>query len=325
VIGRRQFSILLCGAAALPMVARAQQAPMPVIGFLRSTAADGFGHLVTSFRQGLNEAGFIEGQNVAIEYRWADNQQDRLSELAADLVRRQVSVIVANAISAPAAKAATPTIPIIFVAGFDPVNAGLVASLARPGGNVTGVVFDTIGLAAKRLGLLHELVPKIAVVAVMLDPNLPGSGTELRDAEEAGRTIGWQILIVRAADEREINAAFAKLVQAGAGALLVGSGPVFLGQRQQLVALAARHALPTSYVTRQYPEAGGLMSYGPSQTDAYRRAGIYVARILKGAKPSDLPVELPITFDLVINLKTAKTLGLEIPPTLLARADEVIE
>jgi putative ABC transport system substrate-binding protein len=322
---RRQFLGLLGGAAATwPVVARAQAA-MPVIGFLRSTAADGFAHLVTSFRHGLNEAGFIEGQNVAIEYRWADNQQDRLSELAADLVRRQVSVIVANAISAPAAKAATPTIPIIFVAGFDPVNAGLVASLARPGGNVTGVVFDTIGLAAKRLGLLHELVPKIAVVAVMLDPNLPGSDTELRDAEEAGRSIGWQILIVKAADEREINSAFAKVVQAGAGALLVGSGPVFLGQRQQLVALAARHALPTSYVTRQYPEAGGLMSYGPSQTDAYRRAGIYVARILKGAKPADLPVELPISFDLVINLKTAKTLGLEIPPTLLARADEVIE
>src|SRR4051794_5140229 len=200
---RREFITGLGAAAARPLAARAQQVAMPVIGFLRSTAADGFGHLVTSFRHGLNEAGFIEGQNVAIEYRWADNQQDRLSELAADLVRRQVSVIVANAISAPAAKAATPTIPIIFVAGFDPVNAGLVASLARPGGNVTGVVFDTIGLGAKHLGLLHELVPKIAVAGVMLDPTLPGSETELRDAEQAGRTIGWQILILKAADEHE--------------------------------------------------------------------------------------------------------------------------
>jgi putative ABC transport system substrate-binding protein len=236
-----------------------------------------------------------------------------------------VSVIVANAISAHAAKAATATVPIIFVAGFDPVDAGLVASLNRPGGNVTGVVFNTIGLTAKRLGLLHELVAKVSVVAVMLDPNLPGSETELRDAEKAGRTIGLQILIVSAADEHEINAAFVKVVKAGAGALLVGSGPVFLSQRRQLVALAAHHALPASYVTRQYPEAGGLMSYGPSQTDAYRRAGIYVARILKGATPSDLPVELPITFDLVINLKTAKALGIEVPPTLLARADEVIE
>ena len=323
---RREFITLLgSAAAAWPLAAHGQHAAIPVIGFLRSTAAEGFAHLVTSFRQGLMEAGFIEGQNVAIEYRWADNQHDRLPALAADLVRHQVSVIVANAISAHAAKATTATVPIIFVAGFDPVDAGLVASLNRPGGNVTGVVFNTIGLTAKRLGLLHELVAKVSVVAVMLDPNLPGSETELRDAEKAGRTIGLQILIVSAADEHEINAAFVKVVKAGAGALLVGSGPVFLSQRRQLVALAAHHALPASYVTRQYPEAGGLMSYGPSQTDAYRRAGIYVARILKGATPSDLPVELPITFDLVINLKTAKALGIEVPPTLLARADEVIE
>jgi putative ABC transport system substrate-binding protein len=304
---------------------RVQQPAMPVIGFLRNTTASGSAHLVNAFRQGLNEAGFVDGQNVAIEYRWADNQYDRLPGLASDLVHRQVAVIVGNAVSARAAKGATTTVPIVFVAGVDPVKTGLVASLNRPGGNVTGVVFDTVELAAKRLGLLDELVPKAAVVAVLIDPNLPDVGTELKDAEAAGRAIGRQMLIVKVATEGEINAAFATVIQSGAGALLVGSGSFFLSHRRQLVALAVRHALPASYVTRQYPEAGGLMSYGPSQTDAYRRAGIYVGRILKGAKPADLPVELANKFELVINLGTAKALGLDIPPMLLARADEVIE
>jgi putative ABC transport system substrate-binding protein len=322
---RREFITLLGGAAAgWPLAARAQQPPMPVIGFLRNTTASGSTHLVNAFRQGLNEAGFVDGQNVAIEYRWVDNQHDRLPGLASDLIRRRVAVIVGNAVSARAAEAATTAVPIVFVAGVDPVKIGLVASLNRPGGNVTGVAFDTVELAAKRLGLLHELVPK-AVVAVLIDPNLPDVETELKDAEEAGRAIGRQMPIVKVANEGEINSGFATVMQAGAGALLVGSGSFFLSHRRQLVALAIHHALPASYVTRQYPEAGGLMSYGPSQTDAYRRAGIYVGRILKGTKPSDLPVELANKFELVINLGTAKALGLDIPPMLLARADEVIE
>jgi putative ABC transport system substrate-binding protein len=325
-IGRRDFITLLGGtAAASPLAARSQQAQMPVIGFLRSAAAVGSAHLVSAFRHGLNEAGFIEGQNVAIEYRWADDQFDRLAGLAADLVRRNVAVIVANGPSAQAAKATTTTTPIVFVMGSDPVRSGLVASLNRPGGSITGVIFTIEDLAAKQLGLLHELVPKAAVIAVLLDPNNLAAEAQLSGVEEAGRAIGRQILIVKAASELEFNAAFRTIVHAGAGGLLVAGGPVFLSQRRQLVALALRHALPASYVTRQYPEAGGLMSYGPSQTDAYRRAGIYTGRILKGAKPADLPVELSSKFELVINLATAKALGLEVPAKLLALADEVIE
>jgi putative ABC transport system substrate-binding protein len=324
---RREFIMLLGGAVATwSLVARAQQpGKLPVVGFLRTTAAAGSTHLVGAFRQGLNEAGFVEGQNVAIAYRWADDQRDRLPGLAADLIRRQAAVIVANGIAAQAAKAATTKIPIVFATGTDPVRVGLVASLSRPGGNVTGVVFTVTDLAAKQLGLLHELVPKAAVIAVMGDPNQPESELELREAEAAGRAIGRQILIVKAASEREFNAAFATIVQAGAGALFVRGGPLYLTHRRQLVALAARHALPASYVSREYPEAGGLMSYGPSLTDAYRRAGTFVGRILKGEKPGDLPVELASKFELVINLATAKAIGLEVPPMLLARADEVIE
>jgi putative ABC transport system substrate-binding protein len=327
---RRAFMTLVGGAAVAPTMgwlraARAQQPNVPVIGFFRSTAAANSAHLVRAFRQGLNEAGFVEGQNVAIEYRWADDQRDRLPALAAELVRRKVAVIVANGVAAQVAKAEIAATPIVFLTGSDPVGSGLVASLSRPGGNLTGVVFTSTDLTAKRLGLLHELVPKAAVIAALLDTNTPGTPAVLRGVEEARRTIGPQIVVVKAASEREFNAAFATIVQAGAGALYVGGGPFLFSHRRQIVAQAARHGLPASYVSRQYLEAGGLMSYGSSQTDAYRRAGNYVGRILKGAKPADLPVELASKFELVINLAAAKALGLEIPPMLLARADEVIE
>ena len=322
---RRTFIAGLAGAAALPRGARAQQQAMPVIGFLRSTSAAGSAHLVRALRQGLNEAGFIEGQNIAVEYRWADDQRDRLLGLAADLVRRQVAVIVANSATAIAAKSELAATPVVVVSGSDPVRQGLVGSLNRPGGNVTGVVFLTGDLTAKRLGLLHELVPKAAIIAMLGDPNYSEIELVAKEAEEAGRTIGRQVLIVKAASEREFNAAFATIVQGSAGALLVGGGPFFNSRRRQLVALAARHTLPASYVNREYAEAGGLMSYGASQTDAYRRAGGYVGRILNGAKPADMPVELASKFELVINLATAKALGLAVPSSMQLLADEVIE
>src|SRR5262245_60766428 len=327
MIRRREFITLLGGAAAASSIAaQAQQPAMPVIGFLRSTSATGFAYIVDAFRQGLNDSGFVEGKNVAIEYRWADNRVDQLPGIAADLVRRQVAAIVgAGGVAAQAGKAATETTPVIFVIGADPVRVGLVASLNRPGGNVTGVVFPSVDLVAKLLAMLHELAPKASVIAVLRDPNGPDVEGELRDLEAAGRAIGRQILMVNAANEREFHAAFAKLVQAGASGLLIGSSPFFISQRRQIVALAGRHALPTMYNQREYPEVGGLISYGPSQSDAYRRAGVYVGRILKGEKPADLPVELGTKFELVINLATAKALGIEIPPTLLALADEVIE
>jgi putative ABC transport system substrate-binding protein len=298
---------------------------MPVVGFLRTTAAAGSAHLVAAFRQGLSEAGFVEGQNVAVEYRWADDQDDRIPGMAAELVRRQAAVIVANGIAVPAVKAATGTIPIVFTTGFDPVRTGLVASLSRPSGNATGVVFTMTDLATKQLGLLHELAPKAAIIAVLGDPDQPELEVELQEIEAAGRAIGLQILIVKAASERDLNAAFATVVQARADALLVRGSPLFLTRRRQLVALATRHSLLASYPSRDYAEVGGLMSYGPSITDAYRRVGIYVGRILKGTTAADLPVEMAAKFDLVINLATAKAIDLDIPPTLLARADEVIE
>ena len=321
---RREFITLLGGTAATwPLGAHAQQPALPVVGFLRSTAAASAAHLVAAFRQGLNETGFVEGRSVAIEYRWADNQNDRLPALVADMVRRRVAVIVAGGQSAAnAAKAASHT-PIVFVVGFDPVQNGLVSSLNRPGGNITGIsFFSGAGLVAKRLGLLHELVPKASIIAVLLDAH---GEFQPEDVEAAARAIGRQVAIARVAHERDLDAAFAEILKAGAGALLVPGGSLTTGLRRQIVALAARHAIPALYTLREFVDAGGLASYGPSQTDAYRRGGIYAGRILKGEKAGDLPVELPTKYDLVINLATARAIGLEIPPMLLARADEVIE
>jgi putative ABC transport system substrate-binding protein len=325
MIARRDVITLLGGAAAWPLAARAQQPAMPVIGYLDAKIAVAASDQVAAFRQGLNAAGFVEGRNVAIEFRWAENQFDRLPALAADLVRRHAAAIVASNIATPAAQAATLTIPIVFVSAPDPVETGLVTSLSRPNGNVTGVSFNNVPLNPKRLELLHELVPKSATIALLWDPNARFLENELRDMEAAAHSLGRQILIVKAGTESEIDAAFARIVQAGAGALFVGSGPFYASQRQQLVALAARHALPASYSGRGAVVSGGLMSYGASDTDAYRRGGAYVGRILKGEKPSDLPVELPTRYELVINLATAKALKLDIPAKLLALADEVIE
>jgi putative ABC transport system substrate-binding protein len=322
---RRELIVLLGGAAAWPLAARAQQPPMPVIGFLRTAAAAGSAHLVNAFRQGLNAAGFIEGQNVAVEYRWADDQPERVSGLAADLVQRRVAMIVTNGVAVPAVREAAGVIPIIFLTGYDPVRTGFVTSLSRPGGNMTGVVFTQTDLLAKQLGLLHELVPSAAVIGTLLDPNQLESDMESREVQAAGRAIGRKILIVKAASEGEFNAAFATIAQAGAGALLIGGSPVFINRRRQLVTLAIRHGLAASYSSREYPEVGGLMSYGPSLTEAYRRAGNYAGKILRGERAGELPVELASKFDLVINLATAKGMGIDIPPTLLARADEVIE
>ena len=325
-IRRREFIFTLGGAAAAwPLAARSQQSTMPVIGFLRSTSEAGSAQLVAAFRQGLKEAGFVEGQDVAIDFRWGDDHLDRLSGLAADLVRRQPAVIIGNVLATRAAMAATTAIPIVFVGGSDPVRTGLVANLNRPGGNVTGLVFTSSDLTAKRLGLLHELVPKSAVIAALFDPAAPEVEFLMRDAEEAGRNVGRQVLIVKAANESDFAAAFGTIVQAGSGGLLLGGGPFFISRRRQLATLASRHALPAIGFVRSFAEAGLLMSYGASQTDAYRRAGDYAGRILKGAKPADMPVELATKFDFVINLATAKGLGLDIPPTLLALADEVIE
>jgi len=322
---RREFITLLSGVAAWPLAARGQQPAMPVIGFLRNTSLLDSMPLLIAFRQGLKETGFVEGQNVAIEYRWAEGQHDRLRALVADLIERKVAVIAANSPSALAAKTATTTIPIVFTTGDDPVNLGLVTSLSRPTDNVTGVTFFAGAVIAKQLELLHELLPQAIATSVLVNPNFPGATFQLKDVQEAARTVGHTMHVLNASTGGEIDRAFATLVQQRNDALLVGGDPFFLSRRSQFVTLAARHAVPTIYPQREYVESGGLMSYGTSVTDAYRQVGVYVGRILKGAKPTDLPVVRATKFELVINLQTTKLLGLEVPPTLLARADEVIE
>jgi putative ABC transport system substrate-binding protein len=325
-IRRREFITLLGGAAvAWPFAARAQQPKMPVIGFLRSTSLGDATGFETAFRQGLKEAGFVGGQNVAIEYRYADNQIDRLPALVAELIRRPVAVIVGNNNSAIAAKAATTTIPIVFATGTDPVQEGLVASLNHPGGNVTGVSFLSNLLGAKRLELLRQLVPKATTIGVLVNPNTPDTEAERKDVQAAALALGLQPIIVDVSSDRDIETAFATFVQRGASALLVGTGAFLFSNRERIVALAARHALPASDIYRDSVLAGGLMSYSTSIPNAYHQAGIYTGRILKGEKPGDLPVMLPTRFELVINLKTAKALGIEVPPALSAIADEVIE
>jgi putative tryptophan/tyrosine transport system substrate-binding protein len=325
-VRRRTFLTLLGSAAAWSVAVQAQQPAMPVVGFLRSTPAEPFAKLVDMFRRGLSEAGFVEGGNVAVQYLYADNHLNRLPDLAADLVRRPVNVIVANSLAAEAARVITTTIPIVFVTADDPVTRGLVDSLSRPGGNLTGLTFFGGGLlGAKRLELLHELVPKATVVGFLMDPNWPGARAELAEVRTTAPAFKQQIEVVTAASPSEFEAAFERAIRAGAHALVVGGSPMFNSERRVLVGVAAHRAIPTIYDIREHVHAGGLISYGASLPGAYRQAGVYAGRILKGARPSDLPVLQPTTFELVINLKTATALGLEIPPTLLARADEVIE
>jgi putative ABC transport system substrate-binding protein len=324
---RREFITLGGGAViAWPLTAHAQQ-PMPAVGFLNASSPGPLRQQITAFLGGLKESGYVEGQNVAVEYRWAEGQYDRLPAMVADLVRQQVTVIVSGggAPAALAAKAATTTIPIVFSIGADPIRLGLVASLNRPGGNITGVYQFTSGLEAKRLGLLHDMVPKATSVAVLINPNFADAENQLRDVQEAAARLGVQLVVVRANAESEFDAAFSTLVRQGAGALLVCGSPFFNGRREQLVVLAARHAVPAIFEWRDFAAAGGLMSYGTSLADAYRQVGVYAGQILKGAKPGDLPVVQSTKFELAINLNTAKALGIEVPPTLSARADEIIE
>jgi putative ABC transport system substrate-binding protein len=325
---RREFIAALGGAAvALPIAARTQQSAVQVIGYLANASPAGFAHFVTAFRHGLKEVGYVEGQNVAIEYRWSEGQRDRLPAFIADLIGRQVAVIVATGGDAPAlaAKTATATIPIVFTGGGDPVQTGLVASLSRPGGNATGVINISTELTAKRLELLRDLVPNAALIAVLLNPDAPDSAGQMREIHQTAATIGQQIHILNANSERDFDAVFAAVVARRASALFVMADPYFTSQRARLVALAAQHAVPASYSFRDFVVAGGLTSYGANLADVHRLAGVYAGRILKGAKPADMPVQQPTKFDLVINLKTAKTLGLDMPAKLLALADEVIE
>ena len=341
---RRGFITLLGGAATWPLAARAQQA-MPVIGFLNSASANRYEQFVEAFRRGLGETGFMEGQNIAIEFRWAEGQYDRLPALAADLIepdmkisrirlsdktsrlRNRVAVIVATGgpVSGQAAKAATTTIPIVFISGADPVQEALVASLNRPGGNPTGVNVLLPAMESKRLGLLREMVPNAAVIGVLLNPAMPTFGSQVDDVQAAARAVGQRLHILRASNDGEIDAAFATAAELGVGALLVAADPFLSTRRDHLVGLASRYAIPAIYEIREYVAAGGLMSYGVNLAEAYRLVGGYTGRILKGEKPADLPVQQPTKFEFVINLKTARTLGLEVPPGLSARADEVIE
>jgi putative ABC transport system substrate-binding protein len=326
-VRRRDFITLLGGAAAWPLAARAQQAPMPVIGFLHSGSPEPNANRVAAFRKGLSEAGYVEGQNVAIEFRWAVDQSDRLPDLAADLIRRRVAVIATPG-STPAslaAKAATETIPVVFLIGGDPVALGLVASLNRPGGNATGVNLQLVELVPKQLGMLRELVPAANRFVALVNPNTAYTDTVVKHLQASASGLGVPIKILRAGTDREIDAAFANLVQKPGGALLVGPDAVFVSRRAQIVTLAARHALPAIYYVRDFAGIGGLMSYGPNLAHTYRQTGIYVGRVLKGEKPADLPVVQPTKFELVVNLNTARALGLTVPDRLLALADEVIE
>jgi putative ABC transport system substrate-binding protein len=325
-VKRREFVVLLgCAAAFRPLAVRAQQKAMPVIGFLSATSPGPLAPSLAAFRQGLSETGYVEGQNVAIEYRWAEGHYDRLPALAVDLVSRKVDVVATgNPPSALALKSATSTIPIVFISG-DAVADGLVASLARPGGNLTGLSIFTAELMPKRLEVISELVPRAGVIALLVNPNNAGAERIVRDVQEAAGAKGVQLHILKAGTESEIDAAFAALVELHAGALLIGTDPFFGSRREQLVAQAAHHAVPAIYPWPDFAKAGGLVSYGPSSTAAFREVGIYAGKILKGAQPADLPVQQPTTFELVVNLKTAQALGLTVPPSILARADEVIE
>jgi putative ABC transport system substrate-binding protein len=323
---RREFISLLGGAAAvLPLSVRAQQAAMPLVGFLNTRARGEDPRLLASFHRGLKEAGYVEGHNVAIEYRFAEGQNDRLPAMAADLVRRQVAVIAANGPAVVAAKATTTTIPIVFSVGLDPVELGLVASLNRPGGNVTGVtaLFDEVG--PKRLELLHELVPRATIIALLLNPTYPSAEKQSTDLQAAARTLGLQLHVLHASSERDFDTIFATLAQMRAGALVIGNDPFFNSRSEQLGALSVRHAVPTIFQNREFAAAGGLMSYGTNLADTYRLVGVYTGRILKGEKPADMPVQQATKLELIINLTTAKALGIAVPLPLTGRADEVIE
>jgi putative tryptophan/tyrosine transport system substrate-binding protein len=322
---RRAFITGVGSAALAPFVARAQQWPLPVVGYLRSSSLADSTHFVNAFRQGLRDAGFIEGENVAIDFRHADNQLDRLPELLAELIGRPVAVIVANTPAALAAKAANTRIPIVFASGGDPVREGLVSSLNRPGGNVTGVSFMSSALASKRLSMLRQLVPTATTIGVLANPSVPNTVVERREVQAAASAIGQQLALIDVASDRDFEPAFTSFIERRVGALLVGTGGFLNSQRNRLVALAARHRLPAGYVWREAALGGGLMSYGPSIADAYREAGRYAARILNGEKPADLPVVQSSKFEFVLNLTTAKALGLDIHPQLLATADEVVE
>ena len=316
---RREFISLIGSVAATwPLAVQAQQPTLPVVGLLRTEARDSF---IAAFRRGLSDSGYTDGKNVTVDIRVAEGKRDQLSELAADLVRKRVAAIVANTNAAPYAISATKRIPIIFVSGLDPVAAGFVPNLNHPGGNVTGVSFFAGPLTSKRLEILHELVPQAETVALLLDPERP----ELRELAAGGQAQGQKVVVFKASNDREIDAAFTAMAQAKVRAIVVSGGEFLTSRRRQIIQLAALHKIPAIYVGRQHTEAGGLISYGATITDAYHRAGVYVARILKGEKPGDLPVELPTKFELIINLKTAKALGLAVPPALVARADEVIE
>jgi putative ABC transport system substrate-binding protein len=324
---RRQFIVLLGGTTLVwPLVARAQQSAIPVVGFLHYASPDTFAHIAEAVRRGLKEAGYVDGQNIVIDYRWADGHYDRLPALAAELVRRQVTVITAGgSVAAAAAKAATAVIPIVFTSGADPVWSGLVSSLSRPGANLTGVSLIAAELAVKRLEVMRELLPYARAVAMIVNPNYPGAEREVTEVEAAGHLMGLQIQKVTAGSEVALETAFATISQMRVDAVTVGTDGFFVTRREQIVALAARYAVPGIYPFPDFPAAGGLASYGASLADAYRQAGVYTGRVLKGAKPADLPIMQPVKFELVINLKAAKVLGITIPAMMLSRADELIE